>query len=265
MKKGRGLALYCAGLYAFLYVPLVVMTAFSFNDAHRNVVWRGFTFKWYATLFKDAELMRAMLTSLELAGAAALLAAVLGLLAAYAMVRHKPFKGRDAYAALLDAPLMMPEVALGVGLLSFLVRAGYELDFGALACAHALICLPYTVGAVRARLKSSGGAQLEEAAMDLGATEWTAFVKVTLPLAMPAIVSGSLLAFTVSFEDFVTSFFLAGIGIVTLPIKIYSMMKFGVTPEINALSVVLLAATFILLGFNAWLASRNSAADAARA
>jgi len=257
VKKGRGLALYCAALYAFLYVPLVVMTAFSFNDAHRNVVWRGFTFKWYAMLVKDAELMGAMLTSLELAAAAAAIAAALGLFASYAMVRHHAFKGRDGYAALLDAPLMMPEVALGVGLLSFLVRAGYELDFGALACAHALICLPYTVGAVRARLKSVGNERLEEAAMDLGATEWIAFLKVTLPLAMPAIVSGSLLAFTVSFEDFVTSFFLAGIGIVTLPIKIYSMMKFGVTPEINALSVVLLAATFVLLGLNAWFSSRS--------
>jgi spermidine/putrescine transport system permease protein len=263
MKKGRGMGLYCLGLYAFLYVPLVVMTAFSFNNAHRNVVWRGFTLKWYGTLFHDAELMNSMATSLELAAAAAAIAAALGMLAAYAMVRHRSFKGREGYAALLDAPLMMPEVALGVGLLSFLVRAGYELDFGALACAHALICLPYTVGAVRARLKSVGNDRLEEAAMDLGATEWTAFLKVTLPLMMPAIVSGSLLAFTVSFEDFVTSFFLAGIGIVTLPIKIYSMMKFGVTPEINALSVVLLAATFVLLGLNAWLAAR--AGDAARA
>ena len=263
MKKGRGMAFYCAGLYAFLYVPLVVMTVFSFNDAHRNVVWRGFTFKWYLALFHDAELMNAMLTSLELAAAAAAIAAALGLLASYALVRHKPFSGRDGYAALLDAPLMMPEVALGVGLLSFLVRMGFELDFGALACAHALICLPYTVGAVRARLKSSGGAQLEEAAMDLGATEWTSFVKVTLPLLMPAIVSGSLLAFTVSFEDFVTSFFLAGIGIVTLPIKVYSMMKFGVTPEVNALSVVLLGTTFLLLGLNALFSSR--AGDSARA
>ena len=256
------MALYCGALYAFLYVPLVVMTAFSFNDARRNVVWRGFTFKWYAALARDAELMNAMMTSLELAAAAALIAAVLGLLASYALARHKPFKGREGYAALLDAPLMMPEVALGVGLLCFLVRAGYELDFGALACAHALICLPYTIGAARARLKSVGGAHLEEAAMDLGATEWRAFLKVTLPLMMPAIVSGSLLAFTVSFEDFTTSFFLAGIGIVTLPIKVYSMMKFGVTPEVNALSVLLLASTFLLLGLNALLASRSG--DSAR-
>lgn len=251
MRRSRGMGLYCAGLYAFLYLPLAVMAAFSFNDATRNVVWRGFTFKWYRILFADADLMNAMATSLELAAAAAAIAAVLGLLASYALTRHKPFAGRQAYGALLDAPLMMPEVALGVGLLSFLVRAGYELDFGALACAHALICLPYTVASVRARLRSMSESRLEEAAMDLGADEWTAFVKVTLPLAMPAIVSGCLLAFTVSFEDFVASFFLAGIGIVTMPIKVYSMMKFGVTPEINALSVILLGATVLLLGLNA--------------
>ncbi len=256
MKRGRFLSSYCAALYAFLYLPLVVMFVFSFNDARRNVVWRGFTFKWYKVLFHDAELMSAMLTSLELAAAAAGIAAVLGMLASYALVRHKPFLGRGAYSALLNVPLMMPEVALGVGILSFLIRAGYELDFMALACAHALICLPYTVAAVRARLISLQESSLEDAAMDLGATEFQAFVKVTLPLAMPAIISGALLSFTVSFEDFVTSFFVAGIGIVTMPIKIYSMMKFGVTPEINALSVCLLGATLLLLALNAALAIR---------
>ena len=263
MKKGKVLSSYIASLYAFLYVPLIVMFVFSFNDARRNVVWRGFTLKWYRVLFHDAELMGAMLSSLELAAAAAAISAILGLLASYAMVRHKPFRGRQGYSALLNVPLMMPEVALGVGLLSFLVRAGFELDFGALACAHALICLPYTVAAIRARLKSIGEANLEDAAMDLGATELQAFIKVTFPLAMPAIISGSLLAFTVSFEDFVTSFFLAPIGVVTMPIKIYSMMKFGVTPEINALSVCLLGATLVLVGMNAWLAARSGDAPIA--
>jgi spermidine/putrescine transport system permease protein len=259
VRRGRWLSAYCAGLYAFLYLPLVVMFAFSFNDARRNVVWKGFTLKWYAAMFKNEELMRAMLTSLELAAAAALIAAALGLLAAYAMVRHRPFAGRGAYAALLNVPLMMPEVALGVGLLSFLVRAGFELDFGALASAHALICLPYTVAAIKARLKSIGDSRLEDAAMDLGATEWQAFKLVTLPLAMPAVISGALLAFTVSFEDFVVSFFIAPIGVVTMPIKIYSMMKFGVTPEINALSVCLLTATVLLIALNAWLGGRDAA------
>lgn len=256
MRKALGP--YVIALYGFLYLPLAVMTIFSFNDAHRNVVWKGFTLKWYKVLVQDAELMRAVLTSLELAAAAAAIAAVIGLLSSYALTRHKPFAGRQLYSALLDAPLMMPEVALGVALLSFLVRLGFELDFASLACAHALLCLPYTVGAVRARLKSMGNERLEEAAMDLGADEWTAFRKITLPLAMPAIISGSLLAFTVSFEDFVTSFFLSGIGTTTLPIKIYSMMKFGVTPEINALSVVLLGATAILLAVNAALFVRES-------
>ncbi|MDX6768318.1 MAG: ABC transporter permease [Elusimicrobiota bacterium] len=261
MRKGWSwLSAYCAALYGFLYLPLLVMFVFSFNDARRNVVWKGFTLKWYAVLFSDAELMKAMLTSLELAAAAAGIASVIGLLAAYAMTRHKPFPGRQAYGALLTVPLMMPEVALGVGILSFLVRAGFELDFGALACSHALICLPYTVGSVRARLKSIGDANLEDAAMDLGATEWQAFWKVTLPLLAPAVLSGALLAFTVSFEDFVISFFVTGIGIVTMPIKVYSMMKFGVTPEINALSVCLLAATLGLVALNAWLASRQERA-----
>jgi ABC-type spermidine/putrescine transport system permease subunit II len=256
VKEGKGFKLYCGALYAFLYAPLAVMTVFSFNRAHRNVVWLGFSLKWYAVLFHDAEMMRAALTTLELAVSASAISGALGLLASYALVRHRPFRGRGAYATLLDVPLMIPEVALGVGLLSFLVRMGYELNFGALACAHALICLPYAVGAIRARLQSSGGERLEEAALDLGADEWTAFRKVTLPLAMPAIVSGALLAFTISFGDFVTSFFLCGIGITTLPVKIYSMMKFGVTPEINALSVLLLGATFLLLGLNALFAER---------
>lgn len=258
MKKWKVLSAYIAALFAFLYAPLVVMFVFSFNDARRNVVWRGFTLKWYAELFHDAELMSSMLASLELAAAAAAIAAILGLLAAYAMVRHKPFPGRQGYAALLNIPLMMPEVALGVGLLSFLVRAGFTLNFAALACAHALICLPYTVAAVKARLKSIGGASLEDAAMDLGATEWVAFRKVTLPLAMPAVISGALLSFTVSFEDFVTSFFIAPVGTVTMPIKIYSMMKFGVTPEINALSVCLLGATLTLVAVNTWLSFDSS-------
>lgn len=255
MKRGKGLTVYCAALFGFLYLPLAVMFVFSFNDARRNVVWRGFTLKWYEALLHDAEIMSAMLTSLELAAAAAAIAAALGVLASYAMVRHKPFFGRGAYGALLNVPLMMPEVALGVGILSFLVRAGCELDFTALAAAHALICLPYTVAAVRARLVSLVESSLEDAAMDLGATEFQAFTKVTLPLAMPAIISGALMSFTISFQDFVTSFFVAGVGIVTMPIKIYSMMKFGVTPEINALSVCLLGATLLLVALNAALSA----------
>ena len=223
------------------------MFAFSFNNARRNVIWKGFTLKWYVNLFHNTELLSALATTVQLALAAAVIASLLGLLASYAMARHPAFRGRQLYASMLSVPLMMPEIVMGVGLLSFFVRADIPLNFWTLTCAHALIALPYTTSSIRARLLSLKDSRLEDAAMDLGATQWQAFVKITLPLAKPAIVSGALLAFTVSFEDFVTSFFVAGIGIVTMPIKIYSMMKFGVTPEINALACCLLAVTVTLL------------------
>ncbi|MBI5241499.1 MAG: ABC transporter permease [Elusimicrobia bacterium] len=255
--RSKGLQAYCFGLYAFLYAPLAVMVAFSFNTARRNVAWKGFTFQWYGALLRDAELARSVATTLELAVVASLMAAVMGMLAAYAMTRHAPFKGRGLYSALLNAPLMMPEIVMGVGLLSFFSRAGVPLNFWSLACAHALIALPFTTASIRARLLSLKESSLEDAAMDLGATEWEAFLQITLPLARPAIISGALLAFTVSFEDFVTSFFIAGIGIVTMPIKIYSMMKFGVTPEINALATCLLAITIGFLFIQRFLDARS--------
>lgn len=258
-KTGSRLAAYVSGIYVFLYLPLAVMFAFSFNNARRNVAWTGFTMKWYGRLFHDAELMKALFTTLNLALTAGVIASLLGLLSSYAMTRHKAFAGRNAYNALLNIPLMMPEVVLGVGLLSFLVRARVPLNFWTLACAHALIALPYASASIRARLLSLKDSRYEEAAMDLGATAWQAFCRVTLPLARPAIFSGGLLAFTVSFQDFVTSFFIAGIGIVTMPIKIYSMMKFGVTPEINALSSCLLALTFLALAGGSLLKSTKSA------
>lgn len=247
------LGLYCSGIYAFLYLPLAVMFAFSFNDSRRNVVWKGFTVKWYSALVGNREILGALGTSLKLAVVSALVASALGLLAAYAMTRHPRFRGRAAYSILLAVPLMMPEIVMGVGLLSFLVKTGIPLNFWTLACAHALIALPYTSSALRARFLSLKDARLEEAAMDLGATELAAFWKVTIPQASPAILAGALLAFTVSFEDFVTSFFIAGIGLVTLPIKIYSMIKFGVTPEINALASVLVAVTLSALVANRFI------------
>ena len=255
--KGKGLFAYCLGLYAFLYLPLAVMVAFSFNAARRNVAWTGFTVKWYSSLFHNAEMARAMATTLELAVAASIMAAVMGMLASYAMTRHAPFRGRGLYSALLNAPLMMPEIVMGVGLLSFFSRVGLPLNFWSLACAHALIALPYTTGSIRARLLALKDSNLEDAAMDLGATEWQAFCRITLPMARPAIISGALLAFTVSFEDFVTTFFIAGIGIVTMPIKVYSMMKFGVTPEINALASCLLAITILFLAADRFLNRRS--------
>ncbi|MHB2025685.1 MAG: ABC transporter permease [Elusimicrobiota bacterium] len=245
--KSRGLAVYAAFFYALLYLPLSVMFVFSFNDARRNVIWHGFTFKWYITLLHDAGLLEALLTSLKIGLLSSAIASFLGLFASYALVCRPPRHGKAFYSSWLNAPLLVPEIVMGVGLLSFFVRIGLDLNFWTLAFAHAMIALPYTLGSIRARFLSLKSSQLEEAAMDLGADEWQAFYHVSLPLAKPAIISGALLAFTISFEDFVTSFFIAGIGVVTMPIKIYSMMKFGVTPEINALSCCLLALTLGIL------------------
>lgn len=258
MRKGGWLSAYVLSLYGFLYLPLAVMFAFSFNDARRNVVWKGFTFKWYGSMFHNTELIGALVTSLELGLASALLACVLGLFASYVLTRHAPFPGRRAYASLVSVPLMMPEIVMGVALLGFFTRFGVPLDFWTLSCAHATIALPYAAASIRARLLSLKDSRLEDAAMDLGADEWQAFSKITLPLAAPAIFSGALLAFTVSFEDFIVSFFIAGIGVVTMPIKVYSMMKFGVTPEINALACCLLAVTFALLFAQRLLTGRKS-------
>jgi spermidine/putrescine transport system permease protein len=192
MSKGRGLAAYCAAIYAFLYLPLAVMFAFSFNNARRNVVWKGFTLKWYVSLAHNQELLGALGTTLKLALTASVLASILGLLASYAMTRHSAFRGRGGYAAIVSLPLMMPEIVLGVALLSFCVRAHIPLNFTTLACAHAMIALPYTASSIRARLLSLKDSRLEDAAMDLGATEWEAFWKITLPLARPDIVSGAV-------------------------------------------------------------------------
>lgn len=243
MKANRVFQGYTFLLYAFLYIPLSVMAIFSVNDATRNVVWKGFTLKWYLALLQNQEILVALLNSLKLALVSAALAAAMGMLASYVLVCHPRVRGQAVYDTGFAIPLMIPEVVFGVGILTFFSSARLPLSFFSLLSAHVVFCLPYVVSSVKARLKSLRSSSLEEAAMDLGASEWQAFLNVTLPLARPAIVAGALLAFTISFEDFVTSFFVAGLGNTTLPIKIYAMMKFGVTPEINALSTLLLLVT----------------------
>jgi len=248
MKSKRISQIYAALCYALLYFPLVVVIVFSFNDAKRIVVWRGFTFKWYGALFKNAVLMDALWTSLKVAVTASFLATVMGVLASYVLVHHLKLKGKRTYDSALSVPLMIPEIVLGVGLLCFYTRIRFDLSFWGLVCAHVVYCLPFVIWAVKARIASLKSNSIEEAAMDLGATEWQSFHKITIPMAWPAILAGAMLAFTISFEDFVTSFFVAGVGTTTLPIKIYSMMKFGITPEVNAMSTILLLITLGLFG-----------------
>ncbi len=250
MEKPSPLAVYASLIYGFLYLPLTVMFVFSFDKAPRNIVWTGWTAEWYLHLFHDAALWESFLTSLGIAITAAVISSLIGIFAAYSLTLRPRFKGRGVYSALINLPLIMPEIVMGVGILVFFVKTHVPLDFWSLSCAHAMIALPYTVSLIRARFLSLGDSQMEEAAQDLGATPWQAFLKITLALAKPAILAGALLAFTISFEDFTTSFFISGIGLTTLPVKIYSMMKFGVTPEINALSSILLGLAIAALIFD---------------
>lgn len=231
-------------VYAFLYAPIVILVVFSFNDSKRNAVWHGFTCKWYGELLSNQEVLSALGKSLEIALAATALATVLGTLAALGLSRG-PFPGRTVFNGLIFLPIVIPEIIMGVSLLTLFVSWGFTLGLHTVILAHAAFSTSFVAVVVRARLQGYDRT-LSEAAADLGANPWITFYKVTLPIILPGIVSGALLAFTLSFDDFVITFFNSGAGATTLPIKVYSMIKFGVSPVINAVSTIMLTVTFAL-------------------
>lgn len=241
----RLLSLHAIMVYAFLYSPIFVLVLFSFNRDSRNVRWTGFTLDWYLKLFDNVALQRALWSSLKVGLLATLVASVLGTLAALALTRYR-FKGRSAITALVFLPMAVPEIVMGTSLLSFFVSLGFGLNFWTVVASHITFCVGYTTATIRSRLQGTNFT-FEEAAADLGATPWETFWLVTLPRIAPGILSGAMLAFTLSFDDFVVTFFTAGIGAGTLPLKIYSMVKFGVTPEVNAISTIALALTLTVL------------------
>lgn len=232
-------------VYSFLYAPIVILVLFSFNTDSRNVRWTGFTFDWYFKLFENVTLQRALWTSLKVGVISTFLATVLGTLAALALTRYR-FKGRSAVTALVFLPMAVPEIVMGTSLLSFFVSLGFGLNFWTVVASHIAFSVGYTTATIRSRLQGDSFV-LEEAAADLGATPWESFWLVTFPRITPGIISGAMLSFTLSFDDFVVTFFTAGIGSGTLPLKIYAMVKFGVTPEVNAISTLALLITLLSL------------------
>lgn len=230
--------------YAFLYVPLVVVVVFSFNDSKLNAEWVGFTTYWYVKLFSNAEMLSAAVNSLIIACVAAGLATVLGTMAGIAMHR---FHSRLLPAMVLT-PIAMPEILLGVSLLIFFISTFGEesLSLATVIVAHTTFCIGFVAIIVRARLAGMDESVFE-AARDLGATPWQTFRLVTLPLIKPGIIAGALMAFTLSIDDFVITFFTAGAGVPTLPLTIYTMIKIAVTPEVNALSTLLMLLTLTLI------------------
>jgi spermidine/putrescine transport system permease protein len=246
-------------VYAFLYIPLLIVVIFSFNDSKLNAEWVGFTTAWYRKLFTDQDMLRAALNSLSIACVAAAIATVLGTMAGLSMHRFKP----KLLPFLVFTPVAMPEILLGVSLLIFFLNSvspalgALGIDFGlgltTVVIAHVTFCIGFVAIIVRARLAGMDES-IFEAARDLGATPWQTFRLVTLPLIMPGVIAGALMAFTLSIDDFVITFFTSGVGTKTLPLEIYTMIKVAVTPEVNAVSALLMALTLGLIMIAAKLA-----------
>ena len=238
--------------YIFLYLPIVILVIFSFNASkYASGTWRGFTLQWYASLFSNEAIRVALKNTLIVAGCSTLISTIFGTMAALAMERNK-FWGQLAFDALLYLPIIIPDIAMAVMLLLFFILAHIQLGLVSIIISHVAFNISFVAVVVRARL-AYFDITLEEAAQDLYANEWQTFRRVTLPLIMPGILGGALLAFTLSIDDFVITFFTSGPGSTTLPLRIYSMVKLGVTPEINALSSIMLVASMGLVLLSALL------------
>jgi spermidine/putrescine transport system permease protein len=255
-----GLSASGIGGYIFLYAPIVILVIFSFNSSRFVSTWEGFSLRWYRELVQDAAMMAALKNSLIVALASTLLSTVFGTMVALAMERHR-FWGKLAFDALLYLPIIIPDIAMAVMLLLFFVMANIQLSLVTIIISHVAFNISFVAIVVRARL-AGFDRSLEEAAQDLGANELQTFWHVTLPLLMPGILGGALLAFTLSLDDFVITFFTSGVGSTTLPLRIYSMVKLGITPEINAVSTLLVLASMTLL-FLSLLAQRKGGGSVA--
>jgi spermidine/putrescine transport system permease protein len=234
----------------FLYAPLIVLMIFSFNDSKRNVVWRGFTTKYYEKAVGNDQLVEALVNSLTIAALATIISLALGAVAAVMLWRFR-FPLKSAVDGTISLPIIVPEICLGVAFLMFFAGVGWPTDLiwplnlGAITIAHITFCFPFVTMVVRSRLASFNREQ-EEAARDLGASEWQVFRDVLIPHIKPALVAGALLSFTLSLDDFVITYFTSGPDTITFPVKVYSMVRFSVTPEVNAASTLLIILTVIL-------------------
>ena len=231
---------------AFLYLPIVILVIYSFNASQLVTVWGGWSLRWYVEFFNDRAMLNATFMSLRVAAVSATLATVLGTLAAVALTRGEGFRGRTLFSGMLYAPLVMPEVITGLSLLLLFVALGAERGFWTVAVAHTTLTMCFVTVIVQSRLGALDRG-LEEAAMDLGCDPLRAFLSVTLPLIAPAIAAGWMLAFTLSLDDLVIASFTTGPGATTLPIRIYSEVRLGVKPEINAICSLIVGSIAILI------------------
>lgn len=233
---------FALGAYAFLYVPLLIVIIYSFNSSKLNAEWVGFTLDWYRVLFRDEQMLKAATNSLLIALVASVVSTVFGTMAGFAMYRVKS----KLLPILVLTPIAIPEILMGVSLLLFFIMLNMTLGLVSIILSHIAFSIGFVAIVVRARLAGMDES-LTEAARDLGASPWQAFRLITLPLILPGVIAGALMAFTLSIDDFVITFFSAGVGSPTLPLQIYSMIKIAVTPEVNAISSLLMLLTLILI------------------
>jgi len=242
--------------FIFLYFPIVALMAFSFNNSRRNITWKGFTFKYYIKAFYNESLFDAFVNSLIVASISTVVSTVLGAMLGLALYRFK-FPAKNAFDGWIHLPIIIPEICMGVAMLAFFSRLNITLGLFTITVSHIAFSLPFVAVVVRARMAGFDHS-LEEAARDLGANQWQTFVDITLPYMGPGIVAGALLALTLSLDDFVITFFTSGPGSTTLPIKIFSMVRFSVTPEVNAASTVLIVITLALTAVMMIIQTRGS-------
>lgn len=250
-----------AAVFVFLYAPILVLVVYAFNASRLNIVWTGFTTKWFEQLFANAPLMRAAYNSFVIAAVTTVLSVVLGTLGAWLLHRYR-FRGAQVIQTLFTVPMVVPEVLMGISLLVLFATAGIKLGFATVIVAHVTFCFPFVLVAVQARLHDLDPA-LEEAALDLGATPWQAFWRVILPSLRPAIVAGGLMAFTLSWDELIVTFFTTSAASATLPVRIFGMAKVGLNPMLNALSALFIVATVAVVLFTQSLRRSGPAPAAA--
>jgi spermidine/putrescine transport system permease protein len=232
------------GAFFFLYFPIVSLVAFSFNDSKRNITWQGFTLRYYEQAFANSQLHDAFLNSLIVAGTSTAVSTVLGAMLGLALYRFR-FPLQGPYEGMAHLPIVIPEICMGVAMVAFFAVIEMPLGLATITVSHIAFSIPFVAVVIRARMAGFDRA-LEEASFDLGASQWQTFWNITVPYMKPGLVAGALLAFTLSLDDFVITFFTSGPGSTTFPIKIYSMVRFSVTPEVNAASTVLIVVTLAL-------------------
>jgi spermidine/putrescine transport system permease protein len=247
---------YLTFVYLFLYVPIVVLVVYSFNNTKYSTNWQGFTLSWYGKLLTDGPLMEAFANSLIIAISSSTIATILGTLAAFAIYRYR-FIGRKISFSFIYVSMMSPDIVMGISLLMFFIIVGMTIGAPTLLLAHITFCLPFVVVTVFSRI-SGFDSHIIDSAKDLGASELRMFRHVVMPMLMPAIIAGWLLSFTLSLDDVVVSFFTTGPSFEVLPLKIYSMVRLGIKPEINALSAVMFVVSLVTVTLAHLLISKEN-------